>query len=149
MVPTEAIFLKSISQSNITGNSCFGKMYNREGIDSATSVHWVDNIVDGFNPKELYAYLPTTTVNAGERKVIKVEYPTSFREGIKNPWNVRLVSQKIKSTSQNGNFYGYGGIIETIFFNQTTIDVTLNNQTAGSMTLEGELILECTLRTIV
>ena len=149
LLPNEAIFLKSVSQSNISGNISQGKMYNRDGIDSVTNVSWADNIVDGFNPQKLYAGLPTTVVGAGERKVIQVEYPTTFREAIKNPWNVNLVSQKIRSTTQNGNFYAHGGIIESIFFNQNAIDVTINNQTAGSMTLEGELILECTLRTIV
>lgn len=149
LLPNEAIFLKSVSQSNISGNHCFGKMYNSTGSDSVTNVSWSNNIVDGFNPQKLYTGLPTTIVGAGERKVIQVEYPTTFRSSIKNPWNVRLVTQKIRSTAQNGSFYAQGGILESIFFNQTTIDVTINNKTAGAMTLEGELILECTLITIV
>lgn len=149
LLPNEAIFLKSVSQSNISGNHCFGKMYNSTGSDSVTNVSWSNNIVDGFNPQKLYTGLPTTVVGAGERKVIQVEYPTTFRSSIKNPWNVRLVTQKIRSTAQNGTFYAQGGIVESIFFNQTTIDVTINNNTAGAMTLEGELILECTLITIV
>ena len=149
MLPTEAIFLKSVSLSNISGNNSNGKLYNSQGSDFIDKVHWVDNMVNGFNPQKLSTNLPTTVVGAGERKIIQVSYPTNFRESIKNPWNVRLVSQKIRSTAQNGSFYAYGGIIETIFFNQTTIDVAINNQTAAAMTVEGELILECTLRTIV
>lgn len=149
LLPNEAIFLKSVSRSNISGNISYGKMYNSQGSDSVTSVRWADNFVDGFHPQKLYTSLPTTVVGAGERKVIQVDYPTTFRSSIKNPFNVRLVSQKILPVGQNGNFYAQGGIIETIFFNQTTIDVTINNKSAYSMTIEGELILECTLITIV
>lgn len=149
LLPDEAIFLKSVSQSNISGNISFGKMYNSQGSDSVDRVHWVDNMVDGFHLGNLSTDLPTTVVGAGERKVIQVDYPTTFRSSIKNPWNVRLVSQRIRSVAQNGSFYAQGGIVETIFFNQTTIDVTINNQTAAAMTIEGQLILECSLRTIV
>ena len=98
---------------------------------------------------EDYTSLPNTVVEAGKSKIIQLDYPTNFRQNIKNPWNVRLVSQKITPVGQNGNFYAQGGIIETIFFNQTTIDVTINNKTSGAMTLGSELILECTLITIV
>lgn len=149
MLPTEAIFLKSIESSNISGNICSGKMYNSQGIDHESRLNWSDNIVDGFNPRRLSTSLPNTVVETGKSKIIKLDYPTNFREKIKNPWNVRLVSQKISVIGTNGNFYAYGGIIESIYFNQTTIDVTINNKSAHDMTIEGELIIECTLRTIV
>lgn len=149
LLPNEAIFLKSVSQSNISGNHSFGKLYNSQGSDFVDRVYWADNMVDGFHPQNLSTNLPTTVVGAGERKVIQVDYPTAFRSSIRNPWNVRLVSQRIRSVTQNGSFYAQGGIVETIFFNQTTIDVTINNKTAGAITIEGQLILECSLITIV
>lgn len=143
IVPAVAIFLKSVELSSFIGNTTIGKMFNSDGTDYNSKNNFLNNIVNGINPDRITVNLPKTTAMHGQDTKMSIMYPDSLNGSLKNPYNVSLISKKIGYIKQNGNFYSDGGIIKSIYFSQSQIEIIVTNNLADDLEVTGFLELKC------
>ena len=143
LAPDVAIFAKSIKSSMITNNFVNGKMFNKTGSDYASGSNISANTIDGIDPDNIMVNIPETTVVHGQDTKIIIPLPSYFDGALNNPYNVEILSQRISSTTEGGNFYYNGGIIKSIYVSTSGIELTISNGSNNDLKITGNIYIRC------